>query len=299
MNNKNLEVPNMYNTPIIPINITYMKPQNLIQPLTKVTSALFNEQLDFSHITYLNVGSIKANKQKYPATVLIGSFSLNTNPLCAFDREVFNGICTLYSNDQTIMTAKQIYTAMAGKSTTSQKILNKITDSISKMQAISFSLNWEDHAKMKHLPGQYNYDFNGYLLPICDIKLQCGEKVIPGYRLVEEPILLTYAKAVKQISTTSTQMLNNLDISNTEENIILKNYLIRHVEHIRCNSHWNSTITFEKLFKTCGIQKDSRLMERKRTTIKKILDNWKGLGYIANYRTQKCGNKYYSLTIFI
>lgn len=289
----------MNNIPIISNEQNYLNPQNLIQPLTKVMSALFNEQIDFSHTTTLNIGSIKINKQKAPATVSIGPFSLKHNHLSPFDREVFNGICTLYSDNHTVMTAKQIYTAMAGKSTTSQKILSKVTASISKMRTIGFCFNWEDHAKMKHLSEEYNCKFQGYLLPMYDIKIQYGNKLISGYQLIEEPILLTYARAVKQISTTSIQILNNLEISNTEETIILKNYLIRHVEHLRCNSHWNPTITFERLFETCNIKKDPRLIGRKRTTIKKILDTWKKLGYIADYKTQKHGNIYYSLTIFI
>ena len=283
----------------------YKKPDSFTQPLTKAVEKLFDGKTDFSEPTGLKVGRNKklpvvVNAQMF-VSVLDGDGGLLPKNLTPYDREVFNGYCSILASGQNTMTTRQIYEAMAGKTTVSPQALGAVTKSIRKMQTTILNIDWTEHARMKGLDINEG-DFirtEEPIIPARGIQIRTGGQDVNGYVAYAEPALFQYAKAVGQISTTDKSVLQIPLVSNTEENIVLKNYLLRHIEHLKTNKKWNSTLTFEKIFESCGIQGDKKKMTLKRKVVFDILDRWKETNYITGYDLEMKGRVYYALKISV
>lgn len=283
----------------------YRKPESFTQPLTKAVEKIFDGKTDFSEPTGLKVGTSKKlpaiiNAQLF-VSVLDADGALLPKCLTPYDREVFNGICSILASGQRTMTSRQIYEAMAGKSITTPQALGAVTKSIRKMQTTLLNIDWTEHARMKGIDmGEGDFiKTEEPILPARGAYIKAGGQVRSGYTLYTEPALFTYAKAVGQISTTDKKVLQIPTVSNTEETIVLKNFLMRHVEHLKNSKKWNPVLTFETIFENCGIDVPANHATRKRKVIFDILDYWKSIGYISTYEVNKQGRSYHSITIKI
>lgn len=270
------------------------KPNYFTMLNTKASNFLFDcdPEHDFSEARNINVGGkgkevlislqsfVSVAEQLLPAT------------LTPYDGEVMNGVCTLLENGQYYFTDGQVYEAFTGKTTKSKTALEKVNQSIRKMRHTDINLNWAAHARQKglDLPDDFTCVVGKYLLPVDYYDFSLNGQVVKGYKLIQVPALYEYAKAVKQLQTINNRKLLDVGISNTEDTITIKNYLLRRIGSMKNpHSKISNTILFDTVFKACGLEVNRKEKGRKVSAIRTMLDTWIKQGYIKAYeeKTEK------------
>jgi len=264
------------------------KPNYFTMLNTKASNFLFDcdPEHDFSEVRNINVGGkgkevlislqsfVSVAEQLLPAT------------LTPYDGEVMNGVCTLLENGQYYFTDGQVYEAFTGKTTKSRTALDKVNKSIQKMRHTDINLNWAAHARQKglDLPEDFTCIVGKYLLPVDYYDFSLNGQVVKGYKLIQVPALYEYAKAVKQLQTITNRKLLDVGISNTEDTITIKNYLLRRIGSMKNpHSKISNTILFDTVFKACGLEVNRKEKGRKVSAIRTMLDTWIKQGYIKAY----------------
>ena len=269
---------------------------------TKVTKCFFDGKTDFSEERQVRVGKtgkkdVIINVQAYVAIegkIIPATFT-------AYDREVLNGICSIYASGQDIMTTQTIYEAFTGRRNPSSQSKAHVTRSINKMRSTLFSIDWTNHAKMSGLPLEEN-DYiksNDNLLLMQNIEANINGTDTNAFLLLQAPILYKYAKSVGQIVTIDKSLLQMDNLNNTDDSIVLKNYILTRIAIMKNpkNKVKNHTILFDTMFEYCQITGNKNEMRRKRELVTKILDELKKKQYITGYTMEKNGNKYKSIVV--
>lgn len=286
--------------------INFKKPESFLIPTTKVIQKLYDGMTDFTDgVQPVDVGGKKAQGRYIVPVEIFVSASAEAleiqKYLTPYDRQVQNGIFTLIENGYTAFTAKQVYEAFAGKTTTSPQIIGHVTRSINKQRTTLISIDWTDHAKMKGLPvdqsrGDYVTTEENLLL-LRRVKLRCNGQDLDGFGVIAPPILYRYAKQVGQLSTIDRKLLD-VPVNNTESNIILKNYLLERIDTMKKTAKKiSNNIAFETLYTLTGTGTNPVKRNRMRNAVSVMLDTWKDQGYISGYSINKKKQEIISLSI--
>lgn len=290
--------------------VNYVKPGSLLLPTTKVSRKLYDGETDFTDGVQPIDISRKNQKGKFivPAKLVfmptISQEGLEIpRHLTPFDKQVQNGIFTLIENGYTAFTAKQVYEAFAGKTTSEKLAIERVTDSITKQRLTLIGLDWTAHAKMKGLlVDQQRGDYvakQENLLLLSRVKVRCGGQDLDGYTVIRKPILYRYAKAVGQLATIDRKLLD-VPVNNTVANIVLKNELLERIDTMkRRKRNVSNTILFETLYKIAEVGEGGVERSRSRAAIKKMLNTWKKEKFISGYTLNKTGPKIVSVTVHI
>lgn len=275
------------------IDQVYKRPQNYVMPTTKVTSQIFEKQK--TDVEYTVVSGRKKSDSSVQFQVFVGwdeqtDITLPQN-LTAYDREVFNGLCSILESGQSFCTSKQIYEAMAGKASRSPQAEARVTRSMRKLMTTLITLDWTNHAKMKGIElkeGEGVHTEENMIYAQAAFAKINGQK-IQGYKIMKEPALLKYAKTVGQITTINRKYLKLDSINNTENSIVLKNYIIRRIETMKNsrNNIKNNTIILKTMFNSCNIDGSKAQMKRHRDVVFNILKELQNLNYIKGYTEKK------------
>lgn len=236
--------------------------------------------------------------------------------LSAFDRNVFDGLCSIYQNcidnGQTdiIVTLGQIYSAFAGREAAHNSTLNKVAASLEKMMSIVIKFNWLEHAQLNGLVGKdisekkkSQYQVTDNLIHLQGVSYIVNGKVIEqAYKIMAIPVLYKYAKEVGQIVSIRQEVLRIPCVSNTEDNIVIKNYLAYRIELMKNkrNKIKSDKILFDKIFEEAQIEfhnNEKVERKRKRDVICKILNYWIETKYISWYEITKDHGKYNGVQI--
>lgn len=269
---------------------------------TKVTKFLFDGKTDFSEERQISVGKtgkkdVIINVQAYVAIdgeIIPATFT-------AYDREVLNGICSIYASGQDIMTTQTIYEAFTGRRNPSSQARAHVTRSINKMRSTLFSIDWTNHAKMSGLPLE-DKDYiksNDNLLLMKNVEANINGTDTNAFLLLQAPILYNYAKSVGQIVTIDKSLLQMDNLNNTDDSIVLKNYILTRIAIMKNqkNKIKSHAILFDTMFNYCQITGNKNEMKRKRELVIKILDELKKKEYITGYKIKKEGNKYKGIDV--
>lgn len=220
--------------------------------------------------------------------------------LTAYDRMVYDGICSvLIHNKDMLATNRQIYEAFAGKGTTSPQALGHVTRSLNKMRNTTIYLNCTPHIKTKN-PEIENMVFDENLLSFSRLTIISGGQETTGYKFFKMPILYEYASCMNQIIAVDRTLLNIPTINNTDNNNLIKIYLLRRIETMKSkhNNIASNKIKFDSMIAYLDIQTNSKAeYARFRKTIKTILDYWKQGDYIKDYIEYKEGKKFAGIEI--
>lgn len=204
-----IETPSLGNAEEDIEKIKYIRPEKLIMPTPEIMTQIFEK-----HVTEFE--AVTEDKKKILIKVSVGDINGEPQTLTAYDREVFNGLCSIINAGYDFCTVRQIREAMTGSASMSPKSEENVTKSIEKMAAAIISVDGKEHAEEKMIrvePGE---------------AIVCGQKT-HGYKILEKPVLLEYAEAVGQVLTVKKKYIQLPNVCNTEENITLKNYIIRKV----------------------------------------------------------------------
>ncbi|MDO5147658.1 MAG: hypothetical protein Q4D60_11730 [Eubacteriales bacterium] len=176
-----------------------------------------------------------------------------SNPnISPYDMAVMDAAFTLLSNGATAFTPEMIVRTMSGnmeQKVTPQKI-GAVTRSLNKLKFIRIRIDCTDEmiARKKIKKGQTS-SMESYLMPLDEVEVKLGnQKIMKGYSFSKYPVLYTYAINIGQIISVPRTLLETKGaLSDTDEAVVLKRYLIKRIEVMKNdkNNSRSRRITYE------------------------------------------------------
>lgn len=295
-----------------PQSITFTYPDTHLQSLTKANHKIFSKNTSLAMLQQVAF-DVTPNKNKqtitYSVNVNMNAKELKgTENITEFDESVLNSVISVVeTNNHGVFTAKQLATHLLygdnpNNSNPSPQRVGAVTKSIEKQRFINIKIDWTEHAKLnKTLSEGDIFKTEGYMLPVTSCEIKMNGQQVNAYRLLELPPLYQYAKSVGQLATHPATMLN-VPINLDEKKIVIRDFLLSEIGHMKNNKHWNRTIKLERILETTGDNPATMHTETKsrmNEVIRKMLNYWKKQKYIASYKEnkKKSGKGTYSYTI--
>lgn len=237
----------------------------------------------------------KKKKAEIYANLIFNEEDINLpKNFTSYDREILNAVCSLFEVGNTFIWAEQIYRTMTGQTKTervSKKSIKNVVTSLEKMRRSIITIEFEQQAKLYKHQNIKEFKISDNILHMKGYSALINGTKIIGYKILEKPILYRYSQQIGQIISIPIKLLNTKKaVSNTNDNIVLRAYMIRRIELIKYSKVTNK-ISYKKAFKECQIKNDDRTTKmRKITSIKKILNLWIEEKYIKSYKEYKDNN---------
>lgn len=261
------------------------------------------------------VGRIDTKEEKKKEVNVIVSLkyddvSLTGRKLTAFDKVVYNTVCSLYEAGNEYFNLAMVYRAMNGQTESeyvTKEALKPIEESIELSKLRIFKYNATQQAKAWN-SNIKDATYEGYFLPVEKIIVQFKNSPTPEscYHFLKAPPLFSYSKGIKQVIAHDIKLLDTTKSVGryTPELAVMKEYLIQRISDMKNknNSVTNTNIKYSSLFAECDIEEDQITQtekNRKRDRIKKILEHLKQNGFINGYSEYKKGRAFEGITIFL
>lgn len=235
---------------------------------------------------------------------------LSGRPLTAFDKVVYNTICSLYEAGNEYFNLAMVYRAMNGQTDSeyvTKEALKPIEESIelSKLRIFKYDATEQAKAWNGNIKAA---TYEGYFLPVEKLTVQFRNSTNPEscYRFLKAPPLFNYSKGIKQIISHDIKLLDTSKTVGryTPELAVIKEYLIQRISDMKSNKNTvtNTNIKYSSLYADCDIDETTLTQtekNRKRERIKKLLEHLKLNGYIKDYSEYKKGRSFEGITIII
>lgn len=285
----------------------YHTPNVLLMQNTKVTNQIFDpaSRDKYQSLSEINVGT-KQHPIQVPTQVFISLPNTKedslSESLTAYDRMVMDGVCTVLINNKgpkKAATASQIYTAFAGKPTTSQTALQNVAQSMEKLENTFIRFDCTKQAQERGYTGESAH-ISGRLLNFYQCEFVSGGKKRWGYIFSEMPLLYTYAVSTGQLISADRKLLNVRGIKNTDTANLVKTYLIKRIELMKSsrNSINQNRILFEPMMDALELDNGNRVEQKRiRDTAEAILKYWETIGYIQGYSRHEIGCRFAGVNI--
>ena len=279
-----------------------------IDRITKITYGL-DENYSFNELLSTNPAPIRTDKKgrlsvsarlvfdDLPNVILPQSLS---DP---FVRAVCDSALSLYIAGNADFSDNQIYCEMSGNTRRSshpnREILNEINRAVEILSRGRFTIDATNEAGAKGYRLK-KVEFTDYLLPVKHLHIVHDDgRIEDKYEFKGEPVLFTYANQKNQIVSVPIDMLELPEkMKLTRETIIIQRCLIERVK-LMSNEKNNLgyVIKYDSIYKLLGKQVSSRTEKKRvRDTVKRILDNWRGI-YIVGYKENFEKGAAYSIRI--
>lgn len=287
-------------------------PKKHVKPNNKLANKITKDIVDEGEFSLIVSGK-KAKKEVFTKVMLAYDnrhIQLSGQKYTPYDREVYDGVVTLYEAGNNLITPAMVYRAMNGLTESeyvSPQSIEAVIKSLDKSRFIRTTIDYTEEAKL------YNKDieetkYEGYLLNAEKIKAKIKGKEQEVYKIYRKPILYEYAQISGQIINISNKLLQTKDaLRSTDDVIVIRGYLIRQIEWIKNDkSDRNTNITYNAIYEELEILKSiyGEAMYKKKThttriQVKSILDEWREQDYIKKYEEYKDGNSFKGITIIV
>lgn len=201
--------------------------------------------------------------------------------LTAFDKRCYMAISSLYNAGNIDgMSLTQIHYCMGNEKAPSALQTKKIRDSIEKMAAARVTIiNQDDYAKYGSFDVRHRY-----LLPVnMDETYNINGAVTNGVvRVLDEPVLMKFAKSRNQITTIPIKLLQS-PINKTDTNLAIDDYLIERIKRAKHGKGKSVKILLSTLWDRINIT-DKKQKQRTPDTVKRYLDYYETCGEIVSYK---------------
>jgi len=308
------------------INFLSHRPKFFYSPNNKVANTVFNyirnsfcvnPNRDCYHKegTYINLASYKEKKAQQDIQVYIKldnykikneEINLEDKEISKFDREVHDAIITLFKNNLQCMSPKMIVRTMFAnhKMSIHSNILEAVTNSINKMRNTLIELDISEEAEARNFE---NLEIEEPVITAKWVATKINGQNTNALLLSCEPPLLRYAECSNQILKIDLNFMQlPLNLENTVENLMLRNYLLRQILIIsnKKNSR-NNSMLFQTILNFLGITLDKckskeRFIKKKsilKSKIEKLLEFWKKEDLFENFTLEKNGYQLRSIII--
>ena len=236
--------------------------------------------------------------------------TLSGRPLTAFDKVIYNTVCSLYEAGNEYFNLAMVYRAMNGQTDSeyvTKEALKPIEESIelSKLRIFKYDATEQAKAWNGNIKAA---TYEGYFLPVEKLTVQFKNSTTPEscYRFLKAPPLFSYSKGIKQIISHDIKLLDTTKSVGryTPELAVIKEYLIQRISDMKSNKNTvtNTNIKYASLYAECDIE-EAKISQteknRKRERIKKILEHLKQNGFIKGYSEYKKGRTFEGITIYV
>ena len=178
----------------------------------------------------------------------------STSKITQYDRAVMDAVYTLFIYGAKVFTPEMVGRVMCGdlESDITMNKVERISISIEKLAGIHISLDCTtEMVQRKIIKSGEQQRYEGYLLPVKGAKVLSGNHRLRGmdaYVIEGNFPLYQYADQVSQIISIPIDVLKACKtVSNTDETIVLKRYLIQRIEAMKNqrNSMSSKVISYE------------------------------------------------------
>lgn len=293
------------------VNVKTRRPEKFLTPVDKVSNNAFGGKPVFYSPKLVPVALERKGSKKQIDTMVSINFDemkahgveiYGSKELTTFDREVHDAITTLaIEGENEFITPQMIFQTMGNPRTNlSPKQAEAISHSITKMM---YSRLVIDASKEAAAYGFESFKYNGYLIPAEKVTASLNGNIVECIHLFRVPPLYDYADRKNQVGRVNIKLLDNPNISKTEETLILQGYLLRRILTMKNPGNKQSNnIVYETIYKQLEVSapSDGALRKKKadvRKKVKTLLDYWKKEKFIKGYTENKKGQEMYSVTI--
>jgi len=283
-------------------------PNNHIKPINKLANEITRDFINKGEQSLL-VSNYKAKKEiitKASLAYVDDNVKLPDQiKFTPYDREVHDGVITLWAVGNRIITPIQVYRAMNGMTDTeyiSPQAIGAVTRSLDKSLRILVIIDFTQEATAYKKNVKATYE--GYLL-VCDkVTVTSGGRTQVAYKLLRMPILYEYAQISKQIITIPVTLLQTRGfVRSTEDVIVIRGYLLRQIEGMKSKKFKRSNnITYEGIYNELDMNTlskkafaDKSLKIRAHVTA--LLKKWKEQEYIKDFNVYIDGKTPKGITI--
>ena len=227
--------------------------------------------------------------------------------LSEYDQAVLNAIFTMYETlpaDKKIFTAAQIYKALDGGRDArgiSRTALAPTVESIEKLRVRLIKIDLSEEVKNRY-PELKNKEFiyaeESYLAPLSKVEVIINGQKAEGYKFISEPLLYAYAKGTKQLISVNIDTIRTKHIiDNTQENNVLKQYLLRNIGLVRnkgavvADMQAEGYILYSSIMQKLGYGEGYTGIEKQRVRnkVNKLLQHFVDRGEIDGFMEEKGG----------
>lgn len=297
----------------------FIIPTKYLVPANKLMQVMTRDIMDVGKIMLEE--SRKGAKRLVETSVILSYEGENVKisgrrPFTEYDKAVYNSVSSLYVSGNSFITPAQIYRTMNGL-TDGEKAppqqVTKIKNSLDKMRFIRAQIDCTAELQARRVTLNSEQIKSGiidtYLLTADAIEING----IKGYRIQKTPILYEYSAAVKQVIQFPVKLLDvkildrngkptTCSFENSDARTVLKTELLTRIEGMKNekNSLKNRVIRLtdyerdgeikQGLYsKACNPEAKDPKDEKKRVrgSAEKMLDYWKAVGYIKDYKPRK------------
>ena len=209
-----------------------------------------------------------------------------TKQLTPFDKRVFIAVNALINNGSDSVTASEIHRAMGNTGSPSSAQIEKICDSLTKMNVGQVFLdNSQEAAQYKNYP---LFQYSGPIMPHERISAYInGQLCDTVFHFFRESPIMTFAKGRKQITTIPIKLLDS-PISKTDSNLMIDDYLLEEIAHMKNNKTFSRKMLYSTIYQACKI-KTSKQKQRAPEKIETYLKHYQKCGHIKGYQLSKDG----------
>ena len=200
--------------------------------------------------------------------------------LTSFDKRCYIAIASLYNAGNTdVISLTQIHYCMGNKNQPSPAQMQRLRNSIEKMAAARVTIvNPDDYKKYGSFTVRGRYLLAANTDGTYNIQ---GALTKGGISLLEEPILMQFAKKRDQLTTVPLKLLQS-PINKTDTNLAIDDYLIERIRRAKRAGSKNTKILFPSLCESLNIteKKPHRIL----STVGRYLDYYASCGEITGYK---------------
>lgn len=318
---RELSAINQGGLPILPElpKYDFVYPTDFQQNLTKASKKIFDSSIALSELKQAEI-DITPNKKggltSFSVYVDMTAPELKgTENVTEYDKSVHNMAVSIGKvNEHGFFTARELATALIhgdnpNNNRVSSQQIGAVTKSIEKQRHIDITIDWTEHIKLNNkgnIPEDASsFKIKDYMLPVRELSATIGGKTLHGYQFID-PVKLSplyqYASSVGQIGQHPVKMLN-VPINLDQQKLVIRDFLLEEIAHIKKNKNWNNTISVDTLLKIAG-EDVATITRKKRSALLQAVENmltyWKEEAYIKDYkrnRTKTTGSPLQSFTI--
>ena len=239
-------------------------------------------------------------KGKEVATPYYLTGSKDKTPLKPFDREILYVAISAREQGINCLSFQMILNALTGgvKDKDLSKRLEAIKAAVKRLMTVitidlAPLLNAFPKYRKRHVGSA---ELTAQILPCKMLDVEINGRRTFAVELLGESPLMTVAKLKQQLITYDLEPLAVPNQNNTEQVIVIKNYLLRRINLIKRGL--NSTMLFDTIYRECGLADASDSIKRNaRKEILDTLNHFKAVGVIKDFKIERQGNTFRAIKI--
>lgn len=278
----------------LPIPITVPAIENSLFPIDKLNGVAWNHhtaETGTGLIFDIDTTSLKDKKKGLDAIIYFGINFDQLEPsmqasLTQYDRIVYNAVSSLYNADYKAMTVSMIWQMMGHEGRPSSDQIQKINDSLNKMQFTKISIdNSKEVAVNKGYP---LVRYEGMLLEFRRVTVTVKNKLTDmAISVLAEPPLFTFAKKRRQLTTIPLNVIS-APVNMSDINIAITNYLLTRIATLKARKDQTPVILYQTIFEKCSIEGRQNQLNAKKT-IARLLNSYREKNYIIDFKEMDSG----------